>query len=65
MKTTRTFKGSWFILAVAIAIVVAEVVAWKMSGLFSFHFSPVTVAFAAAGLVAVAASLIFEGTEVD
>ena len=58
MKTTHTFKGSWFGLAIVAAIVVGEVVAWQLSNGLDFRFNPITVAFGAAGLVAVVASMV-------
>ena len=58
MKTSHTFKGSWFGLAIVAAIVVAELVAWQLSNRLESGFNPITVAFAAAGLVAVVASMV-------
>jgi hypothetical protein len=65
MKTTRTLKTSWLLLAMAAAITLGEVAAWKVSSYFQVHLSPVVVAFVAALLVAVVVSVIYEGEEVD
>jgi hypothetical protein len=61
MKTTHTFKGSWFGFAILAAIVVAEFIAWRFSSGLDLHINPITVAFGAAGLVALVASLMCEG----
>jgi hypothetical protein len=58
MKSTHTFKGSWFGLAIVATIVVAELVAWQLSDRLDSGFNPITVAFAAAGLVALVASVV-------
>ncbi len=63
MKTTRTFKGSWFLGAVVATIAIGEFVAWKIGEINGHHLSPVTVAFVCAGLVAAAASVIFDGAD--
>jgi hypothetical protein len=58
MKTTHTFKGSWFALAIVTAIVVGELVAWQLSNRLDFGFNPITVGFGAAGLVALVVSIV-------
>lgn len=64
MKTARTFKGSWFLAAIIASIAVCEVIAWKLSETYGWRLNPLTVAFVATGLVAMAASVIYEGTDI-
>ena len=64
MKTARTFKGSWFLVAILVAIAGGEVVAWKLSEAYGLRLNPLTVAFVATGIVAMAASLIYEGSDI-
>lgn len=64
MKSARIFKGSWFLFAIVAAIAVCEFVAWKMSSSYGFHLNPLTVAFGAAGIVAVVTSIIYEGVDI-
>src|SRR5688500_18171395 len=45
MKTTPTFKGSWFGLAMVAAILAWELVACHLSTRLGFVFNPITVAF--------------------
>ncbi len=66
MKTThRKFKGSWFVTAVVLAILVGEMLAWEVSRRLDFRNNPLVVAFLCAGLVAVLASVLYEGADVD
>lgn len=64
MKTTHTFKGSWFIGAMLAAIVLGEIAAWKISTLYALHANPIVVAFVCAGLVAGIASVLFEDADI-
>jgi uncharacterized membrane protein YeaQ/YmgE (transglycosylase-associated protein family) len=65
MKTTRTFKGSWFLLAVVAGVVACEIAAWELATLSGVRISPITAAFVGAGIVAVFASVIYDGIDVD
>ena len=64
MKTVRTFKGSWFLLAIVAAIIVGEVLTWEISGVYGVRASPVTVAFLATGLVAAIAMVLYDGADI-
>lgn len=64
MKTTRTFKGRWFMFAIAVAIVIGEVIAWELSRMFGIRNSPFTVAFLSAGVVAALAMVLYEGADI-
>ena len=63
-KTTRTFKGSWFAVAIVAAIIIGEGVAWWISSFFGFRLSPLVVAFLSAGIVAAAAAVIYDGADI-
>jgi len=63
MKTARTFKGSWFLFAIVVAILVGEVVAWELSKYFGFTNNPFLVAFLCLGLVTALAAVLFEGAD--
>ncbi len=64
MKTTRTFKGSWFILAMIVAIALGELIAWQASQFFGFRLHAITVAFVCIGLVQVVATLLYDDTDI-
>ncbi len=64
MKTTRSFKGSWFIVAMVVAIVIAEAVAWELTAHHGVRANPVTVAFLAAGLVAAITMVLYDGADI-
>lgn len=65
MKAIRKFKGSWFVSALVLAIVIGEIVAWEISSRFGVRNNPVVVAFLCAGLVAAIASVLYEGADID
>lgn len=65
MKTIRTFKGSWFLCAVAVVILIAEFAAWMASSYLGLRNHPLVIAFLAAGLVAAMASVLYEGADVE
>lgn len=65
MITTHKFKGSWFVGAMITAILIGELVALKLSTVFDFRMNPVTVAFGAAGLVAIVVSVWFDDWKVE
>jgi hypothetical protein len=65
MKTTRTFKGSWFLLAVAVVIIVGEVIAWGLVNTYGLRANPLVIGFLCAGLVAAFASVLYEDADVD
>ena len=65
MKTTRTFKGSWFLFAVIAGVAACEIAAWELATLYGVRISPLTAAFVGAGIVGVFASVIYDGLEVD
>jgi hypothetical protein len=64
MKTTRTFKGSWFLSAIVVAILIGEIVAWEVSSRLGIRNNPLVVAFLAMGLVAAIASVLYEGADI-
>lgn len=64
MKTIHTFKGSWFLLAIVIGIIVAEVFAWEISSIYGLRANPVTVGFIAVGLVAAIAMVLYDGEDI-
>lgn len=64
MKTARTFKGSWFVSALVVAIVVGEIVAWEVSSNLGLRNNPVVVAFVCAGLVAAIVSVLYDGADI-
>ena len=64
MKTTRTFKQSWFAFAIVAAIAVGELVAWKLNDVLGTSLNPLTVAAVSTGLVAVATSIIYDGVDI-
>ena len=62
MKTVHSsFKESWFLCTIAGAIILGEIIAWKIAGLCGVRINPVTVAFVCTGIVAVVTSLRYEG----
>ena len=63
MKTTRTFKGTWFLFAMVVAILIGEIVAWEASIRLGIRNNPLDVAFLCMGLVAAIASVLYEGAE--
>ena len=65
MKTLRTFKGSWFLLAIVVAIIVGEVVAWEVSARFGLRNNPFVVGFLCMGLVAAIASVLYDGADIS
>ena len=64
MKTARTFKGSWFLFAMVVAILIGEIVAWEVSNRLGIRNSPLVVAFLSMGLVAAVASVVYEDADV-
>jgi hypothetical protein len=65
MKTTRrVFKGSWFLFAVAVTILVGEIIAWEVSSHYGLRNNPLVVAFLSAGLVAAIASVLYDGANI-
>lgn len=65
MKPARRFKGSWFLFAMVVAILIGEVVAWEVSSHFGVRSNPLVVAFVCAGLVAAIASVLYDGCDVE
>jgi hypothetical protein len=64
MKTARTFKGSWYLLSMAVAIIVGEVVAWGIADRFNLRANPLTVAFLCIGLVVAFAMVLYEDADI-
>jgi hypothetical protein len=64
MKITHTFKTSWFLFAIAVAIILGEIVAWEVSSHFGIRNNPFVVAFLAVGLVAALISVLYEGVDI-
>lgn len=65
MKHARTFKGSWFVTAAIAAVILAEGAAWAISERFGLRTNPLVVAFLAVGIVAMVASVLYDGCDVD
>jgi hypothetical protein len=65
MKTFRTFKGSWFALAVVLAILIGEIAAWKLSPLLGRPNNPFLVGVLSVAAVAFAASILFRDADYD
>lgn len=63
MKTTRTFNGYWFCFALVVAIVVGELLAWKLTELYGFKISGIGAGALCAGIVLAATSLLYEGAD--
>ncbi len=63
MKATRSFKSSWFVFALAVAVIVGELLARELVNRFGFHLNPVTAAFLSVGLVTAVTSMIYEGVD--
>ncbi|WP_414664782.1 hypothetical protein [Horticoccus sp. 23ND18S-11] len=64
MKTTRRFRPSWFMLAIAAAIVVGEVAAWEFTSAYGIRMNPLVVGFLCIGLVAAITSVLYEGIDI-
>ena len=65
MKTkTRAFKTSWFLLAVVVAIVIGEVIAWEVANRFGLRSHPLVVGMLAIGLVTAIVSVLYEGVDI-
>jgi hypothetical protein len=64
MKTTGTFKTSWFLFAIVVAIVIGEIIAWEAANHFGLRNNPLVVAVMATGLVAAFVSVLYEGIDI-
>jgi hypothetical protein len=64
MKTARTFKGSWFMFSIVVAIVVGEFIAWQISNSYGLRVNPVVVGFVSAALVVAIASVLYDGCDI-
>lgn len=64
MKSTRTFKGSWFVSTIVAVIIIGEVVAWELSSRYGLRAHPLTVAFLCAGLVAAITAVLYEDARI-
>ena len=64
MKTARRFKDSWFYLAIVVAIIVAEVVAWEVANHFDLRTNPVVVGVLAVGIVSAIVAVLYEGVDI-
>ena len=51
-------------LAIVVAILIGEVLAWEISTAFEVRNNPLVVAFLSAGLVAAIASVLYEGADI-
>jgi hypothetical protein len=63
MKILHTLKTSWLILAMIVAVVIGETVAWQVSRAFDLRFPAFAVGAVSVGLVAFIVSLIYDGTD--
>jgi hypothetical protein len=64
MKTLRTFKDRWFLLAIVATIIVGEVIAWELSARFGLRNNPVLVAILCTGLVAAITAVLYDGADI-
>jgi len=64
MKTTRTFKNSWFLLAIVVGIVIGEVIAWEVASRFGVRSHPFVVGMLSVGLVAAIVSVLYEDMDI-
>ena len=64
MKKSRTFRESWFLLAIAATVLVGELVAWEVATHFGLRNNPLVVAFFCVGLVAAITSVLYEGIDI-
>jgi hypothetical protein len=64
MKTLRTFKGSWFITAIVVAILIGEEIAWEVSSRLGIRNNPFVVAIHCTGLVAGIATVLYDGADI-
>ena len=65
MKTNHVLKGSWLGVAIVVAIAVGEMGLLKLTTGFDFGLHPLTVAFAAVGIVLLVASVLCKDWEVE
>ena len=63
MKATRSFKSSWFVFALVVAVIIGELLARTLVNRFGVNINPVTAAFVSIGLVAAVTSMIYEGVD--
>jgi hypothetical protein len=64
MKTLRTFKDRWFLLAIVATIIVGEVIAWELSARFGLRNNPFLVAILCTGLVAAITAVLYDGADI-
>lgn len=63
MRKIRHLKGSWYFGAMAIAVILGEILRSLISRAFDLHISAIPVAAVSVGLVAVVVSLIYDGND--
>lgn len=63
MKHIHHLKSSWLLLAMLVAVVVGETVAWYVTKTLDLRFPAVTVAAICIGLVAAGVSILYDGRE--
>lgn len=63
MKHIHHLKASWLLAAMVIVVLIGETIAWYVTKLFDLRFPAVAVGAVCVGLVAAAASWLYDGRE--
>jgi len=63
MKMIHTLKMRWLLLAMLLAVVMGETIAWQISAMFDVRLDPVAVAAVCMGATAAFVALIYDGRE--
>lgn len=63
MKTIHHLKARWLMLAMLVAVVVGEVIAWQVSRAFDVRFEWIIAAALGIGVTAGITALIYDGNE--
>jgi predicted MFS family arabinose efflux permease len=63
MKRIHHLRASWLFAAMIVAVVIGETLAWYISRILDWRFPAVAVGAVCVGLVAAAASWLYDGRE--
>ena len=63
MKHLHSLKARWLLLAMVLATVIGETIAWQISRSFHTRFDPVAVGAVCIGLTAVLTAAIYDGRD--
>ncbi len=63
LKTLHHLKARWLVLAMVLAVVLGEAIAWQLARSFGFRFAPVAVGAICVGLTASVVALIYDGCD--